>query len=186
MAEYTTQMDAARQGLITEQMRLAAEHEGIAPEELPANKGHKGLKPYAVGRRLKTKINVNLGTSRDCLDLDVELAKVQSAVQMGAEAIMDLSTFGDTRSFRRRLAAECPAMLESLYPLCRWVSRAGMADGVPYARGGRRGFYDYSLRDEPANGGAFSAQPATVEYRFPRRQPDVCLDESNWAGEPIF
>lgn len=122
MAEYTTQMDAARQGLITEKMRLAAEHEGIAPEELrrqlaegraalPANKGHKCLKPYAVGRRLKTKINVNLGTSRDCLDLDVELAKVQSAVQMGAEAIMDLSTFGDTRSFRRRLAAECPAML---------------------------------------------------------------------------
>ena len=122
MAEYTTQMDAARQVLITEQMRLAAEHEGIAPEELraqlaegraalPANKGHKCLKPYAVGRRLKTKINVNLGTSRDCLDLEVELAKVQSAVQMGAEAIMDLSTFGDTRSFRRRLAAECPAML---------------------------------------------------------------------------
>ncbi len=122
MAEYKTQMDAARQGLITEKMRLAAEHEGIAPEELraqlaegraalPANKGHKCLKPYAVGRRLKTKINVNLGTSRDCLDLEVELAKVQSAVQMGAEAIMDLSTFGDTRSFRRRLAAECPAML---------------------------------------------------------------------------
>lgn len=122
MAEYTTQMDAARQGLITEKMRLAAEHEGIAPEELraqlaegraalPANKGHKCLKPYAVGRRLKTKINVNLGTSRDCLDLEVELAKVQSAVQMGSEAIMDLSTFGDTRSFRRRLAAECPAML---------------------------------------------------------------------------
>lgn len=122
MAEYTTQMDAARQGLITPEMQAAAEHEGIAPEELrrqlaegraalPANKGHKCLKPYAVGRRLKTKINVNLGTSRDCLDLEVELAKVQSAVQMGAEAIMDLSTFGDTRSFRRRLAAECPAML---------------------------------------------------------------------------
>ena len=122
MAEYTTQMDAARQGLITPEMQAAAEHEGIAPEELraqlaegraalPANKGHKCLKPYAVGRRLKTKINVNLGTSRECLDLEVELAKVQSAVQMGAEAIMDLSTFGDTRSFRRRLAAECPAML---------------------------------------------------------------------------
>ncbi len=122
MVEYTTQMNAARQGLITPQMQAAAAHEGIVPEELrrqlaegraalPANKGHKCLKPYAVGRRLKTKINVNLGTSRDCLDLDVELAKVQSAVQMGAEAIMDLSTFGDTRSFRRRLAAECPAML---------------------------------------------------------------------------
>ena len=122
MAEYTTQMDAARQGIITPQMLAAAEHEGIAAEELraqlaagqavlPANKGHKCLKAYAVGRRLKTKINVNLGTSRDCLNIGQELAKVQSAVDMGAEAIMDLSTFGDTRSFRRRLAAECPAML---------------------------------------------------------------------------
>ena len=97
MAEYTTQMDAARQGLITEKMRLAAELRAQLAEgraALPANKGRKCLKPYAVGRRLKTKINVNLGTSRDCLDLEVELAKVQSAVQMGAEAIMDLSTFG--------------------------------------------------------------------------------------------
>lgn len=122
MAEYTTQMDAARQGIITPQMLAAAKHEGIEPEELraqlavgqavlPANKGHKCLKPYAVGRRLKTKINVNLGTSRDCLDVEQELAKVRSAVDMGAEAIMDLSTFGDTRSFRRRLAAECPAIL---------------------------------------------------------------------------
>ncbi len=122
MAEYTTQMDAARQGIITPQMLAAAEHEGLEPEELraqiaagqavlPANRGHKCLKPYAVGRRLKTKINVNLGTSRDCLDLNQELAKVQSAVKMGAEAIMDLSTYGDTRAFRRRLAAECPAML---------------------------------------------------------------------------
>lgn len=122
MAEYTTQMDAARQGILTPQMLAAAEHEGIAPEQLraqlaagqavlPANRGHKCLRPYAVGRRLKTKINVNLGTSRDCLDISRELAKVQSAVDMGAEAIMDLSTFGDTRAFRRRLAQECPAML---------------------------------------------------------------------------
>lgn len=122
MAEYTTQMDAARKGVITPQMLAAAEHEGIAPERLreqlaagqavlPANRGHQCLKPYAVGRRLKTKINVNLGTSRDCMDIEQELAKVQSAVDMGAEAIMDLSTFGDTRAFRRRLAAECPAML---------------------------------------------------------------------------
>ena len=103
MMEYTTQMAAARQGTITPQMLAAAEHEGIAPEQLraqlaagqavlPANKGHKCLKPYAVGRQLKTKINVNLGTSRDCLDIEQELAKVQSAVDMGAEAIMDLSS----------------------------------------------------------------------------------------------
>ena len=60
---------------------------------------------------LKTKINVNLGTSRDCLDLDVEMAKVMEAVNMGAESIMDLSSFGDTKTFRRKLTHECPAVI---------------------------------------------------------------------------
>ena len=60
---------------------------------------------------LKTKINVNLGTSRDLTDLDMEYEKVSSAVDLGAEAIMDLSSFGDTQKFRRRLTAECPAMI---------------------------------------------------------------------------
>lgn len=122
MKEYATQMDAARRGILTEQLQKAAAWEGIEPEALrlqvaagqaviPANRGHKCLRPYAIGRALKTKINVNLGTSRDCLDIDVELQKVQSAVDMGAEAIMDLSSFGDTAAFRRRLAQECPAVL---------------------------------------------------------------------------
>lgn len=119
---YTTQMDAARQGIITKEMSVVAEYEKISAEELrglvadgrvaiPANKGHKCLRPYGIGRRLKTKINVNLGTSRDCLDMDVELKKVQAAIDMGAEAIMDLSSFGDTRKFRRRLTSECPAVI---------------------------------------------------------------------------
>ncbi len=122
MTEYTTQMAAARAGVITPELARCAEYEGITAEGLrqlvaagqaviPANKNHKCLQPYAIGRALKTKINVNLGTSRDCLDMEQELAKVQSAVDMGAEAIMDLSSFGDTKVFRRRLAAECPAVL---------------------------------------------------------------------------
>lgn len=60
---------------------------------------------------LRTKINVNLGTSRDCVDLNMELDKVNNAVKMGAEAIMDLSSFGDTQKFRRKLTAECPAII---------------------------------------------------------------------------
>ena len=60
---------------------------------------------------LRTKINVNLGTSRDCVDLDMELDKVNNAVKMGAEAIMDLSSFGDTQKFRRKLTTECPAII---------------------------------------------------------------------------
>ena len=103
---YTTQMHAARQGIITKEMELVAEKEGISPEELrqymaegkaviPANKLHKCLNPNGVGSMLKTKINVNLGTSRDWKDVDMELQKVQSAVEMGAESIMDLSSCTD-------------------------------------------------------------------------------------------
>ena len=119
---YTTQMDAARQGVITEQLAAVAAREGVDPEKLralvaagsaviPANKAHACLRPAGISRHLTTKINVNLGASRDCLDLDVEMQKVQAAVDMGAEAIMDLSNFGDTRAFRRKLAAQCPAVL---------------------------------------------------------------------------
>ena len=119
---YTTQLNAARQGIITDEMRTVAEKEGIAPEKLmeyvaagtaiiPCNKNHKAISPAGVGSMLKTKINVNLGTSRDCKDLNMELEKVQSAVDMGAEAIMDLSSCGDTQKFRRLLTEKCPAMI---------------------------------------------------------------------------
>ena len=119
---YTTQMDAARQGILTKELKAVAEKEGWAPEELmklvadgkvaiPANRLHTCLDPNGIGSMLKTKINVNLGTSRDCRDLDMELAKVNRAVEMGAESIMDLSSWGDTRTFRRKLTAECPAII---------------------------------------------------------------------------
>ena len=62
-------------------------------------------------QELKTKINVNLGTSRDCMDMDVEMQKVMASVNMGVESIMDLSSYGDTQKFRRKLAQECPAIL---------------------------------------------------------------------------
>ena len=119
---YTTQMNAARQKIVTKEMQAVAAWEGIGMDRLlklvangqaviPANKNHKCLKPFGIGSALKTKINVNLGTSRDCMNMDVELEKVMNAVNMGAEAIMDLSSFGDTRVFRRKLTAECPAIL---------------------------------------------------------------------------
>ena len=56
-----------------------------------ANKNHKCLDPQGVGSMLKTKINVNLGVSKDCKDYDIEMKKVMEAVNMGADAIMDLS-----------------------------------------------------------------------------------------------
>ncbi|MEG0509033.1 MAG: phosphomethylpyrimidine synthase ThiC [Eubacterium sp.] len=122
MENYTTQMDAAKRGIKTEAMQRIAKYEKIEIDKLmdlvargqvaiPANKNHRCLTPYGVGSALQTKINVNLGTSRDCLNLDVELEKVKSAVDMGAEAIMDLSSYGDTRTFRRKLTESCPAMI---------------------------------------------------------------------------
>lgn len=67
--------------------------------------------PNGIGSSLTTKINVNLGTSRDMIDMDMEYQKVDMAIQMGAEAIMDLSSFGDTQKFRRLLTSKCPAMI---------------------------------------------------------------------------
>ena len=120
--EYTTQMDAARKGIATPQMKAVAEKEHMPLEQLMelvakgqvaicANKAHTCLDPQGVGSMLRTKINVNLGVSRDCKDYDIEMKKVQSAIGLGAEAIMDLSSHGDTQPFRKKLVAECPAMI---------------------------------------------------------------------------
>ena len=119
---YTTQMDAARRGIVTPELEAVARKEQMRVEELmplvasgkvviPANKLHTCISPEGVGSMLRTKINVNLGVSRDCKDYDVEMQKVLSAVNMGAEAIMDLSSHGDTQPFRRKLTSECPAMI---------------------------------------------------------------------------
>lgn len=119
---YATQMDAARKGILTKEMKLVAEKEQFDEKELvrlvaegkiaiPANKKHTCLNPNGIGSMLRTKINVNLGTSRDCKDLEMELQKVKDAVELGAESIMDLSSFGDTQTFRRKLTAECPAII---------------------------------------------------------------------------
>ena len=122
MRTYTTQMDAARQGIITPEMKEVAKKEYRTEEEIRdlvakgqvaicANRLHACLNPNGVGSMLRTKINVNLGVSRDCKDYDVEMQKVMAAVDMGAEAIMDLSSHGNTQPFRQKLVRECPAMI---------------------------------------------------------------------------
>ena len=122
MQTYTTQMDAARKGIVTEQMKRVAEKEHLPVEQLRelvaegkvaicANKRHTCLDPEGVGSMLRTKVNVNLGVSRDCKDYDVEMQKVMSAVNLGAEAIMDLSSHGNTQPFRQKLTHECPVMI---------------------------------------------------------------------------
>ncbi len=122
MRDYATQMDAAKKGIITPEMKIVAKKEYRTEEEIRdlvakgqvaicANKLHKCIDPEGVGSMLRTKINVNLGVSRDCKDYDVEMKKVQAAVDMGAEAIMDLSSHGNTQPFRQKLTSECRAMI---------------------------------------------------------------------------
>ncbi len=137
---YTTQMDAAKKGIITKEMERVAAKENMEVSYLmelvakgtvaiPANKNHKALDPEGVGQGLKTKINVNLGISKDCNCIDNELEKVKVALEMKAEAIMDLSCFGKTEEFRTKVIEMSPAM----------IGTVPMYDAV--------GFYDKELKD---------------------------------------
>ena len=119
---YTTQMDAAKRGILTPEIKTVAEKENMSTEELmelvakgvvaiPANKNHKTLSPEGIGQGLRTKINVNLGISRDAADMDLELEKVRTAINMKAEAIMDLSNYGKTHEMRKKILEISTAML---------------------------------------------------------------------------
>ncbi len=132
---YTTQMDAAKKGIFTKQMEDVIRDEQISKEELmgkiatgkiviPANKNHKNLRGIAVGEGTKTKVNVNLGVSEDKCDPNAELEKAQTAVKYKADAIMDLSTFGDTAKHRRRLVEEIPVMIGTV-PMYDAVAKYG-------------------------------------------------------------
>ncbi|AUN00188.1 phosphomethylpyrimidine synthase ThiC [Clostridium botulinum] len=138
--DYTTQMDAAKKGIATKEMEIVAKKENMDVKDLmelvskgkvaiPANKNHKSLDPEGIGQGLRTKINVNLGISKDCYNIDMELEKVQKAIDMKAEAIMDLSCFGKTEEFRKRLIDMSPAI----------IGTVPIYDAV--------GFYDKELKD---------------------------------------
>lgn len=137
---YTTQMDAAKKGIITKEMETVAKKENRTPEYIrdllaqgkiviPANKNHKSLSAEGVGESLKTKINVNLGISKDCPECESELEKVRVALEMKAEAIMDLSNYGKTEGMRKKIVDMSTAMLGTV----------PMYDAV--------GFYDKELKD---------------------------------------
>ena len=119
---YRTQMDAAKQGIITKQMEIVAQKEHLEPEVIrqrvaqgtvviPANINHTSLSPEGIGQGLRTKINVNLGISGDSVDYEREMEKVRLSLKFGAEAIMDLSNYGKTNKFRGELIEMSPAMI---------------------------------------------------------------------------
>ena len=119
---YKTQMEAAKKGIVTKEMEIVAQKEQMETKELmelvakgtvaiPANINHKSLSAEGIGDGLKTKINVNLGISGDCKDYTLEFEKVKMAIDFGAEAIMDLSNYGKTNTFRKQLIEYSPAMI---------------------------------------------------------------------------
>lgn len=119
---WVTQMNAARQNIITEQMDVVAKKEKISVKTLceriaagtvviPANRNHKFLSPEGIGQGLRTKINVNLGISGDSVDYEREMEKVKICQKYNVEAIMDLSNYGKTSDFRQKLIETSSAMI---------------------------------------------------------------------------
>ena len=113
-----TRIETAKKGITTEEIRVAALSEGIAPEKLaediatgvsviPRNTIHP-IKPIAIGRGLTTKINANIGTSKDRVSFDDEMEKLDILVKYGADAVMDLSTGGPVKDLRRLLLKKSP------------------------------------------------------------------------------
>ncbi|MEW6447137.1 MAG: phosphomethylpyrimidine synthase ThiC [Bacillota bacterium] len=114
-----TQLQAAKEGLITPEMERVAAREGRTVEfvrsgvaagkiVIPANKNHTGLDPAGIGAGLRTKVNANIGTSTRFTDKEQELLKIRIALEAGADAIMDLSTGGDLDALRRQTVCGSP------------------------------------------------------------------------------
>ena len=111
-----TQLELAKQGIISSQMSLVAQREGVDTEfiqrgvatgtiVIPANTNHSSLVPCGIGQGLSTKVNANIGTSSDFGNIDTEMEKLRVAIDCGADAVMDLSTGGDIAAIRREIIA---------------------------------------------------------------------------------
>ena len=120
-----TQLEYARQGIVTDKMIEAAAAEGVTAEFIRDgiaagnivichNNRHAGGRPLAVGKGLRTKVNANIGSSSDDVDIDKELEKARVAVACGADALMDLSTGGPVDEIRRAVIAETDACIGSV------------------------------------------------------------------------
>jgi len=111
-----TQLELAREGTISPQMKLVAQHEGVEAEfiregvaggtiVIPANTNHTNLVPLGIGHGLRTKVNANIGTSSAFGNIDTELEKLRVAINSGADTVMDLSTGGDIPAIRQAIIA---------------------------------------------------------------------------------
>jgi len=137
----STQRIAALEGRITDVMRHVAAYEGVEESKvlellasgqaaIPANPGHKSLEPRGVGGPFKVKVNANIGTSLACNDPDLELKKLDAAIQAGADAVMDLSTGGDMDELRREVVKRSTIPVGTV-PIYDAAVRAYEAKGDP-------------------------------------------------------
>jgi phosphomethylpyrimidine synthase len=119
MEQQMTQLEKARKDLITEEMKICAAVEGVEPEYIKQgivegtivvcrNVKHTVIKPLAIGKGLRTKVNANIGTSKDHTDLNLEMEKLKIAVAAGADAVMDLSTGGNLAEIRKAVMKKSP------------------------------------------------------------------------------
>lgn len=135
-----TQMQAARSGRVTEEMKLVAKEEQMDIETLrarvakgtiaiPANRNHKNLRARGVGEGLRVKVNANIGTSSTFPDVVPELDKLREAVECGADSVMDLSTGNRLDESRRRIIEASPVMVGTV-PLYQATVRAIRESGA--------------------------------------------------------
>jgi phosphomethylpyrimidine synthase len=112
--DHMNQKIEAQKGMVTEEMEVVAREEGVSSEWLrekiasgriiiPVNRNHQGVKPIGIGEGLRIKVNTNIGTSSDHIDLEEELKKLEVSIQAGTDAVMDLSTGGDIDAIRKEI-----------------------------------------------------------------------------------
>ncbi|MCP4022320.1 MAG: phosphomethylpyrimidine synthase ThiC [Desulfobacteraceae bacterium] len=109
-----TQLEQAKDGIITQEMKMVALNEGLSPQfirehtakgqiVIPCNPKRKNQKVIGIGKGLRTKVNASIGTSSDICQLDFEVGKAKAAEEEGADTLMELSAGGDLNKIRRTI-----------------------------------------------------------------------------------
>lgn len=133
-----TRIELAKKGIITDEVKLVASTEGITPEQLsediasgvsviPVNKNHK-ITPIGIGRNMRTKVNANIGTSKDKISIGSEMEKLEVLVKYGADAVMDLSTGGPIKELRNMMLRKSPIAVGTV-PIYEAAVRAAEQKG---------------------------------------------------------
>jgi phosphomethylpyrimidine synthase len=140
MQDTVTQMHYARQGIITDAMCASAQREGVDPELvrdevargraiIPANIHHHSLQPIVIGKRFRTKVNANIGSSALDAHLENELEKLHTALRWGADTVMDLSTAGDLDAIRTAIIEHSPVPVGTV-PVYQLLTEARSVEAI--------------------------------------------------------